>query len=86
MSTSVKLDMDEEGIDVNETMYRVIIGSLLYLTANMPDLVLSVGMYVRFQASPKESHFKVAKRILRYLKGTHDMVLFYPSGDSYDLI
>ncbi|XP_049399783.1 secreted RxLR effector protein 161-like [Solanum stenotomum] len=78
--------MDEEGTDVNETMYRVIIGSLFYLTANMPDLVLSEGMYARFQAAPKESHFKVAKRILRYLKGTHDLVLFYPSGDFFDLI
>ena len=40
MSTSVKLDMDEDGIRVNKTMYRELIGSLLYLTARKPDIVL----------------------------------------------
>ncbi|XP_049410710.1 secreted RxLR effector protein 161-like [Solanum stenotomum] len=43
-------------------------------------------MCVRFQAAPKKSHLKAAKRILRYLKGTQDLVLFYPTGDSFDLI
>ncbi|XP_070050537.1 uncharacterized protein [Nicotiana tomentosiformis] len=64
--TATRLDMDESGSPVNETMYR--------------------GLYARFQSSPKESHLKVAKRILRYLKGIHDMFLYYPSGDNFDLI
>ncbi|KAH0725064.1 hypothetical protein KY284_000929 [Solanum tuberosum] len=62
MSTNAKFDKDEAGTDVNQTMYRGIIRSLLYLTASRPDIVLSVGMCVRFQATPKESHIKVAKR------------------------
>ncbi|XP_070032976.1 secreted RxLR effector protein 161-like [Nicotiana tomentosiformis] len=37
-------------------------------------------------ANPKKSHLKAAKRILRYLKGMHDLVLYYPSGDNFDLI
>nr|XP_016478366.1 PREDICTED: uncharacterized protein LOC107799738 [Nicotiana tabacum] len=40
----------------------------------------------RFQSNPKESNFKEAKRILRYLEGTQDLVLFYPSGASFNLI
>ncbi|XP_049342929.1 uncharacterized protein LOC125807259 [Solanum verrucosum] len=68
MSTSVKLDLDGDGIEVNQTMYRGIIGSLMYLTTSRPDIVFSVGMCVRFQAAPKESHLKAAKRVLRYLK------------------
>ncbi|XP_070010320.1 secreted RxLR effector protein 161-like [Nicotiana sylvestris] len=67
-------------------MYRGIIGSLLYLTASRPDIVFRVGVCARFQSNPKESHLKAAKRILRYLKGTHDLVLYYPSGDSFYLI
>lgn len=82
----MKLDLDEDGVEVNRTMYREIIGSLLYLTASSPDLVFSVGMCARFQAAPKESHLKAAKQILRYLKGTQDLVLFYSTGDSFDLI
>ncbi|XP_015158410.1 uncharacterized mitochondrial protein AtMg00240-like [Solanum tuberosum] len=67
-------------------MYRGIIGSLLYLIASRPDIVFSVEMCARFQVAPKESHLKVAKRILRYLKGTQNLVLFYPTCDTLDLI
>ncbi|WMV57737.1 hypothetical protein MTR67_051122 [Solanum verrucosum] len=86
MSTNVKLDKDEDGVEVYQTMYRGIIGSLLYLTASRPDILFSVGMCARFQAAPKEYHLKAAKCILRYLKGTQDLVLFYPTGDSFYLI
>lgn len=66
-------------------MYRGIIVSLLYLTASKLDIILSVGMCARFLAAPKESHLKAAKIIMRYLKGTHDLVLFYLTRDTYDL-
>ncbi|XP_075076384.1 putative mitochondrial protein AtMg00240 [Nicotiana tabacum] len=78
--------MDEPSSTVNETMYRGIIGSLLYLTVSKLDIVFSVCLCVGFQSNPKESHMKAAKRILRYLKGTQDLVLYYPSGDNFDLI
>ncbi|XP_070008508.1 secreted RxLR effector protein 161-like [Nicotiana sylvestris] len=78
--------MDKIGPPVNQTMYRGIIGSLLYLTTSRADIVFSVGLCARFQSNPKESHLKAAKRILRYLKGTQDLVLYYPPGDSFNLI
>ncbi|XP_070005322.1 secreted RxLR effector protein 161-like [Nicotiana sylvestris] len=78
--------MDETRSPVNQTIYRGIIGSLLYLTASRPDIVFSVGLCARSQSNPKESHLKAAKRILRYLKGTQDLVLYYPSSDSFNLI
>nr|XP_016505953.1 PREDICTED: uncharacterized mitochondrial protein AtMg00810-like [Nicotiana tabacum] len=78
--------MGELSSPVNQTLYRGIIGSLLYLTASRPDIVFSVGLCARFQSNPKESHLKAAKKILRYLKGTQDMVLYYPSGDNFDLV
>ena len=46
----------------------------------------SVGMCARFQACPHDSHLKAAKRILRYLKKTGDLVLFYLAGDTFDLV
>lgn len=67
-------------------MYREIIGSLLYLTASIPEIIFSVGIFVRFQARPKEPNLKAAKRILRYLNRTPDLVLFYPDNDCFDLI
>ncbi|XP_075092141.1 secreted RxLR effector protein 161-like [Nicotiana tabacum] len=62
------------------------IRSLLYLIASRSDIVFSVGLCARFQANPKESHLKVVKRILRYLKGTPDLCLWYPRGYNFDLI
>ncbi|XP_070013457.1 uncharacterized mitochondrial protein AtMg00810-like [Nicotiana sylvestris] len=82
ITRATRLDMDETGSPLNQTMYRGIIGSLLYLTTT----VFSVGLCARFQSNPKESHLKAAKRIVRYLKGTHDLVLYYPSRDSFNLI
>ncbi|XP_075107049.1 secreted RxLR effector protein 161-like [Nicotiana tabacum] len=86
IATATRLDMDEPSSPVNETMYNGIIGSLLYLTTSRPDIIFSVGLCIRFQSNPKESYLKDAKRILRYLKGTHNPVLYYPSGDNFDLI
>ncbi|RVW71171.1 Retrovirus-related Pol polyprotein from transposon RE1 [Vitis vinifera] len=76
MSSSIKLDMDEKGKSIDSTMYRGMIGSLLYLTASRPDIMYSVCLCARFQSCPKESHLSAVKRILRYLKGTMNIGLW----------
>ncbi|XP_019258233.1 PREDICTED: uncharacterized protein LOC109236498 [Nicotiana attenuata] len=43
-ATATRLDIDEPSSLVNKTMFRGIIGSLLYLTASRPDIVFSVGL------------------------------------------
>ena len=68
MPTNGHLDLDEGGKSIDQTLYRSMIGLLLYLTASMPDIMFSVCMCARFQANPKESHISAVKRILRYLK------------------
>ena len=70
ITTGCYLDADEIGVGVDQTKFRQLIGSLLYLTASRPDIMFSVCLCVRFQAKPKESHYVPAKRILKYLKGT----------------
>ena len=62
------------------------IGSLLYLTASRPDIMYSVCLCARFQYSPKESHLSVVKQILRYLKRTMNIGLWYPNSDNFELI
>ncbi|XP_070039735.1 secreted RxLR effector protein 161-like [Nicotiana tomentosiformis] len=86
IATTTKLDLDEPGSWIDKKMYRGKIGSLLYLTTSRPGIIFSVGLCARFQANPKESHLKVAKRILRYLKGTTDLCLWYPKGNNFDLV
>ena len=55
------------------------IGSLLYLTASRLDIMFSIYLYARFQSCPKKSHVIMVKRIIRYLKGTIGMGLWYPN-------
>nr|CAN79914.1 hypothetical protein VITISV_027399 [Vitis vinifera] len=86
MSSSIKLNKDEKGKSVNSTMYRGMIGSFLYLTPSRPDIMYSVCLCARFQSCPKESHLSVIKQILRYLKGTMDIGLWYPKRDNFELI
>ena len=70
MGTNGNLNSDVGGYMVDQKLYRSMIGSLLYATASRPDIMFSVYMCARFQASPRESHLKATKRILRYLKYT----------------
>ena len=86
MATNCYLDSDEKGTSMNQTKYRGLIGSLLYLTASRPDIMFSVCLCARFQANPKESHFTAAKRILKYLQGTTNVGLWYPSEVSLNLV
>ena len=75
MSSSIKLNKDEKGKSIDLTMYRGMIGSLLYLLASRPNIMYSVYLCARFQSCPKQSHLSVLKRIFKYLKGTIDIGL-----------
>ena len=77
---------DDNGKEFDQKVYRSIIGSLLYLCASRPDIMLSVCMCARFQAAPKESHHLAVKRILRYLAHTPTLGLWYPKGSEFDLV
>jgi len=52
MSTNCYLEADEAGLEVNQTMYRGLIGSLLYLTTSRPDIMFVVCLCARFQSCP----------------------------------
>ena len=56
MPTNCHLEIDPNGKDVDQNVYRSMIGSLLYLCASRPDIVLSVGVCARYQAAPKWCH------------------------------
>jgi hypothetical protein len=86
MGTNRSLDSDASGNMVDQTLYWSMIGSLLNVTASRSDVMFSVCMCARFQASPRESHLKVTKRILRYLKHTQNIGLWYPKGAKFELI
>jgi len=54
IATSCSLDLDEKGSSIDQTKYRGLIGSLLYLITSRPDIMFSVCLCVRLQSNPKE--------------------------------
>ncbi|GJX84606.1 hypothetical protein Tco_0335380 [Tanacetum coccineum] len=80
-----KLDEDLQGKKVDATLYRGMIGSLMYLTAIRPDLNYVVCLCARYQAKPTEKHLQAVKRIFRYLKGTINMGLWYSKDTDMSL-
>ena len=62
------------------------IGSLIYLTSSIPDIMFSVCLCARFQACLKESHLIAFKIIFRYLIGTQNLGLWYLKKSFLDLI
>ncbi|GJX23168.1 hypothetical protein Tco_0227613 [Tanacetum coccineum] len=85
MVERTKLDEDLQGKTVDPTHYRGMIGSLMYLTSSRPDIVFLVCMCARYQAWTTERHLHVVKRILQYMRGTTNMVLWYLKDTSIAL-
>jgi hypothetical protein len=63
----VKLEDGRETPMVDNTLYRQLVGSLLYLIHSIPDLSYVVGAVSKFMQEPHELHWKVEKHILRYV-------------------
>nr|GEW61605.1 hypothetical protein [Tanacetum cinerariifolium] len=80
-----KLNKDLQGKPVDATLYRDMIGSLMYLSSSRPDLTYAVGLCARYQAKPIEKHLNAVKRIFRYLKGTINMGLWYSKDTDMSL-
>ena len=70
MSQKEKLTKEDEANKVDETLYRSLVGCLMYLTATRPDILHAVSLLSRFTNCATETHFIAAKRVLRYVKGT----------------
>ncbi|XP_059077988.1 uncharacterized mitochondrial protein AtMg00810-like [Cryptomeria japonica] len=86
MATGCKLSKVDDTPTIDQTMYRSMIGSFLYLTATRPDFMQAVCMVSRFQSAPERFHFITIQRILKYIKGTLDFGLWYPRNDNFTLL
>ncbi|GJT10277.1 hypothetical protein Tco_0857319 [Tanacetum coccineum] len=56
-----KLDKDLQGKQIDATLYRGMIGSLMYLTSSRPDLIYAFCLCARYQAKPTKKHLLVVK-------------------------
>jgi len=77
---SYKLMKDEDGVKVDKTYYKQVVGSIMYLTATRPDMMFVVSLISRYMENPTELHLQATKRVMRYLKGTTGLGIFYRKG------
>ena len=78
---------EHEGKDLKDaTMYRQLVGSLLYLTLTRTDISYAVGVMSRYMQNPKKPHLEAVRRILRHVKGTIDYGLLYKKGEDCKLV
>lgn len=74
------------GEAVDSTQFKSLVGSLRYLTCTRPDILFAVGLISRFMEEPTTKHLEIAKRILRYIKGTVDYGMFYSTSEDFKLV
>lgn len=90
MSMPLEQNMNLRGADCGDevediTMYRKMVGSLIYMTITRPDLSYAVGLVSQLMQSPRKPHLDVIRRILRYVKATAQYGLFYEHGRDLDV-
>ncbi len=73
----MKLSADEIDLVEDTTMYRRIVGSLIYMTITRLDLSYAVGVVNQFMQRPRKPHLDAVRRILRYIKHTLHCGIFY---------
>ncbi|XP_058775720.1 uncharacterized mitochondrial protein AtMg00810-like [Vicia villosa] len=76
-ATHIKIKKDEKGVEVDQSLYRSMIGSPIYLTARRLGNTFSVGVCRIYQSKPKASHLTQVKRISKYVNGTSDYGILY---------
>jgi hypothetical protein len=84
--SGVKLEDGGETPLVDNTLYRQLVGILLYLTHSRPDLSYAVGAVSRFMQELHELHWKAAKCVLRYVQGTITFGIHYVEESTLDII
>ena len=85
MESNLNLLTDASSESVDATMYRQMIGYLMYLTNTRPNIFFAVKTLSQFLTDPIHVHLITAKHILRYLKGTVDYGFKYEVNQKTNL-
>jgi hypothetical protein len=85
MVTDLKKLRDFDFDPVDSSLYRQLIGSLMYLVNTRPDICFVVNTLSQFQVEPRHEHWIAAKHILRYLCGTLNYGLRYASNNDVQM-
>eukprot|EP00253_Pinus_taeda_P004680 PITA_04680 len=82
----LKLSKEDCSNNFNLTLYKSMIGNLMYLTTTKPDIKYAVSLVSRFMETPKETHWQETKKILRYVNGTKQYGILYRATSDFRLV
>ena len=82
----MKVSKHDNEEKVNLTLFKSLVGSLRYLTYTRPYILFGVGLVSHYMEAATMTHLKIAKRILRYLKGTLDYELLNSPSKDFKLV
>ena len=72
---------------MNNIPYASTVGSLMYAqVCTRPDIAFAIGMLGRYQSNPGMDHWRAAKKVMQYLKGTKDYMLMYRRTNSLEVV
>lgn len=75
---NIKTNVEYDDSEILDVPYRELVGNLISLAnVTRPDIAFAANVLSRFCTTPKKIHWKMAKRILRYLKGTAEYSIKY---------
>ena len=75
-----------EGKDLEDpTIYRQLVGSLIFFTMRRPDIAFTVGVVSRYMQKPRNFHLELVQRIVKYVKGTLDYGLLYKKEEECEM-
>jgi hypothetical protein len=85
INTDIRKVKDPDSDSVDPSLYRQLIGSLMYLVNTQPDIFFVVNTLSHFQVEPRHEHWIAAKHVLRYIRGTINYVLRYTTSSDIQL-
>ena len=83
LQKNIKLQVNDGLKYADATLYKQLVGSIIYLTTTRPDLAYAMSVLSQFMTPSHENHWIAAKGVLRYLQGTSDFGILY--SDSFDV-
>lgn len=82
---TLKLFVDEGNVLEDPSLYRRLIGRLIYLTNSRPEIEFAVQHLSQYVSKPRAPHYQVAIQILRYLKDVLSKGIFFSSNSKLQL-
>ena len=84
--SGISLEQGKSKPPMDCTIYRQLIGSLLYLTHSRLDICYAMNAMSRYMQQPHDPHWKATKRILQYIQGTRTYDIHYAANSELELV